>query len=111
MLPRQRVKTVTHAVELLNFVQNCIRVHEICGFPEEPRDKRTSDGPTCVGKTQKGFAVYLQVRNPHERHQDALSVHLVFGLAAPTRVSPAPAAEQKQNQQNNQYGFHVVPHL
>jgi hypothetical protein len=25
-----------------------------------------------------------------------------IGLAAPTRVSPAPAAEQKQNQENNQ---------
>jgi hypothetical protein len=32
----------------------------------------------------------------------------VIGLAAPTRVSPAPAAEQKHHQQNNQYGFHVV---
>jgi hypothetical protein len=36
--------------------------------------------------------------------QDALSVHRVFGLAAPTRVSPAPAAEQKQHQENDQYG-------
>src|SRR5450756_613200 len=93
MLLRQRVKTVTHAVELLNFVQNCIRVHEICGFPEKPRDERTSDGPTCVGKTQKGFAVYLQVRNPHERHQDALSVHRV-----PTRANesiPSPRHRAK----------------
>jgi hypothetical protein len=32
-------------------------------------------------------------------------------LAAPTTVSPAPAAEQKQHQKNNQYGFHVVPRL
>jgi hypothetical protein len=27
-------------------------------------------------------------------------------LAAPTRVSPAPATEQKQHHKNNQYGFH-----
>jgi hypothetical protein len=27
-------------------------------------------------------------------------------LAMPTRVSPAPAAEQKQHQKNDQYGFH-----
>ena len=38
-------------------------------------------------------------------------VHPVIALAAPTRVSPAPATEQKQHQKNNQYGFHVVPHL
>jgi hypothetical protein len=30
----------------------------------------------------------------------------VIALAAPTRVSPAPATEQKQHQKNNQYGFH-----
>jgi hypothetical protein len=29
-----------------------------------------------------------------------------FALVAPTRVSPASAAEQKQHYQNNQYGFH-----
>jgi hypothetical protein len=28
----------------------------------------------------------------------------VIALAAPTRVSPAPAAEQKQHHKNNQYG-------
>jgi hypothetical protein len=55
MLFRQRVKTVTHVVELLNFVQNCIRVHEICGFPEKPRDEKTSDGPIHVlEKLKKG---------------------------------------------------------
>jgi hypothetical protein len=32
-------------------------------------------------------------------------------LAAPTRVAPAPATEQKQHQENNQYGFHVVTSL
>lgn len=32
-------------------------------------------------------------------------------LAAPATVSPAPAAEQKQHQKNNQYSFHVVPRL
>jgi hypothetical protein len=29
-------------------------------------------------------------------------------LAAPTRISPAPAADQKQHHKNNQYGFHLV---
>jgi hypothetical protein len=38
-------------------------------------------------------------------------VHPAIALAAPTRVSPAPATEQKQHHKNNQYGFHVVPHL
>jgi len=37
-----------------------------------------------------------------------LSVRGVL-LAAPTRVSPAPATEQKQKNKNNQYGFHVIP--
>jgi hypothetical protein len=64
-----------------------------------------------VGNTQKEFAAYLQVRNPDERHQDALSVPRVLGLTAPTRVSPAPATEQKQHHQNNQYGFHCCTSL
>ena len=34
MLLRQRVQTVTHVVELLNFVQNRNRIHEVHGFPE-----------------------------------------------------------------------------
>jgi len=37
MLPCQRVKTVTHIVELLNFVQNRIRMHAIRGFQESLR--------------------------------------------------------------------------
>ena len=32
MLFRQRVKTVTHLVELLNFVQDRIRMHGVHGF-------------------------------------------------------------------------------
>jgi hypothetical protein len=43
VLLRQRVKTITHVVQLLNFVQNRIRVHEICDFPETPREGTTSD--------------------------------------------------------------------
>jgi hypothetical protein len=31
-------------------------------------------------------------------------------LAAPTTVSPTAATEQEHYQQNDQYGFHVVPH-
>jgi hypothetical protein len=37
MLPRQRVKTVTHIVELLNFVQDRIRMHGVRGFLESLR--------------------------------------------------------------------------
>jgi hypothetical protein len=36
-LPRQRVKTVTHVVELPNFVQDRIRMHGVHGFPENLR--------------------------------------------------------------------------
>jgi hypothetical protein len=36
-LVRQRVKTVTHVVELLNFVQNRTRMHGVRGFPENLR--------------------------------------------------------------------------
>jgi len=32
-------------------------------------------------------------------------------LAAPARVAPTAATEQKHYQQNDQYGFHVVPHF
>ena len=34
MLLRQRVETVTNAVELLSFVQDRIRMHGVRGFPE-----------------------------------------------------------------------------
>jgi hypothetical protein len=37
MLFRQRAKTFTHAVELLNFVQDRIRMHRVHGFPENLR--------------------------------------------------------------------------
>jgi hypothetical protein len=32
-------------------------------------------------------------------------------LAAPTGISPAPATEQKQHQDNDQDSYHVAPHL
>jgi hypothetical protein len=35
----------------------------------------------------------------------------VITLAAPTTVSPTTATEQKHHQQNDQYGFHLVPHV
>jgi len=43
MLFRQRVKTVTHVVELLNFVQDRIRMHGMHGF----LDSLTARGGTC----------------------------------------------------------------
>jgi hypothetical protein len=101
MLLRQRVKTITHVVELLNFVQNRIRVHEICDFPETLREERTSDAFTYVGETQKGLAVCLHIRNLMNPNRASLSVHRVFALTAPAGVSPAPATEQKYHQENN----------
>jgi hypothetical protein len=44
-----------------------------------------------------------------KRHGHALVS--VIALAAPTTVSPTTATEQKHHQQNDQYGFHLVPHL
>ena len=40
MLFRQQVKTVAHAVELLNFVQDRTRMHGVRGFPENLIMKR-----------------------------------------------------------------------
>ena len=37
MLLRQKVKTVTHIVELLNFVQDRTVMHGVRGFPESVR--------------------------------------------------------------------------
>jgi hypothetical protein len=39
--------------------------------------------------------------------KQGLCAHPVVALTAPTTISPAPATEQKQHQENNQYGFHV----
>ena len=40
MLPRQRVKTVTQIVELLNFVQDRIRAHGVRAFSEKPKESK-----------------------------------------------------------------------
>jgi hypothetical protein len=37
MLPRERVETVAHAVELLTFVQDRIGMHGYAAFAEYPR--------------------------------------------------------------------------
>jgi hypothetical protein len=47
--------------------------------------------------------------NTIKQHIHAFILRIALG--APTRVSPAAAAEQKQHYKNNQYGSHVVPHL
>ena len=46
MFLRQQVKTVTHIVELLNFVQDRIRIHGVRGFPENLRGTNASGGLT-----------------------------------------------------------------
>ena len=48
------------------------------------------------------------LQNRIKQHSQAF---WVIALAAPTRVSPAPATEQKQHHQNNQYGFHCCTSL
>jgi len=44
MLFCQRVKTDTHVVELLNFVQDRIRMHGVRGFLRKPQREKASDG-------------------------------------------------------------------
>jgi hypothetical protein len=43
-LVRQRIKTVTHVVELLNFVQDRIRMHEVRGFIRKPKGRKLQMG-------------------------------------------------------------------
>ena len=93
---RQRVKTVTHVVELLNLVQNRIRVHEICDFPETLEKGGLQVGSHMLDKFKKRVRSLSPISGTlMNANQEALSVHRVFALAAPTRVSPAPATEQK----------------
>jgi hypothetical protein len=44
MLLRQRVKTVTHVVELLYFVQDRIRMHRVRGFLRKPKERKLQMG-------------------------------------------------------------------
>ena len=44
MLLRQRVKAVTHVVELLNFLQDRIRMHGVRGFLRKPKERRLQMG-------------------------------------------------------------------
>ncbi len=44
MLLCQRVKTVTHVVELLNFVQDLIRMHGVRGFLRKPKERKLQMG-------------------------------------------------------------------
>jgi len=44
MLFCQRVETVTHIVELLNFVQDRIRMHRARGFLRKPKERKLQMG-------------------------------------------------------------------
>jgi hypothetical protein len=44
MLLGQQVKTVTHVVELLSFVQDGTRMHGVHGFPESLRRQKLQMG-------------------------------------------------------------------
>ncbi len=107
MLPRQRVKTVTHAVELLNFMQDRIRMHGYAAFLRTLTREHFM-WTDLVQDLKEDSRDYFH-SNPQRHRLGAAwpSVHPVTALAAPTRVSPAPATEQKYHQKNNQYGFHV----
>jgi hypothetical protein len=62
---------------------------------------------------KEGSWICPHIGNPHHKQQGSSSVggvHAAIRLAAPTRVAPAPTAEQKQDYKNNQYGRHGVPH-
>jgi hypothetical protein len=78
-----------------------------CGLPEKPREEKNF-------RTLKEGSRSISISGtPHRplKGSSALSVHPVFALTAVPGVSPAPATEQKQHQENNQYGFHVVTSL
>src|SRR5580698_10472577 len=113
MLLRQRVKAVTHVIELLNFVQDCIRVHEMCGFPRRLEKRGTSDGTHSDGphrfvKLEKGFAVCL--RNPQkdqQQDQAALSVHPVSASCANENI-PSPRHRAKTTPQEQPIRFPLL---
>ena len=65
-----------------------------------------------LGNLTEGSGVRLRYFEPLIKPKiESISVSgihpLGIALAAPTRVSPAAATEQKHYQKNNQYGFHV----
>jgi hypothetical protein len=51
------------------------------------------------------------INEPADQYQEADNVYPERhkALPAPTRISPAPATEQKQHQKNNQQGRHFTP--
>ncbi len=55
MLFRQRVKTVTHVVELPNFVQDRIRMHGVHGFLESLRAEEKKRGEPDPRNRRKLF--------------------------------------------------------
>ena len=54
MLLSQRVKTVTHAVELRDFVQNCIRAVKFAAFLRSPETRGIQMGPHVWETLKKG---------------------------------------------------------
>jgi hypothetical protein len=53
MQSRECIKTVTHTVELLNFVQDRTRIHGVRGFLESLREE-TSDAMLSSGDLKEG---------------------------------------------------------
>jgi len=109
---RQRVKASAHVAELPSFAQNRTGMHWIRSFLRT-QEKRASDRLTSFRVFEGGVLDLPEIRtppqNPANVHAAWYCVQLVGrDLAAPARVSPAPATEQKQHHENNQYGFHFV---
>jgi hypothetical protein len=114
MLFRQRIKAFAHVVELPSFAQDRTGMHWIPSFLRTQK-KKASHGLTWFRAFEGGVLADLPPdSNSPSKSSKCASVHGVGSsarrrdLAAPTTVSPAPATEQKQHQENNQYGFHFV---
>ena len=105
---RQRVKAVTHVVQLLNFVQDRpFGSMRFATLLKGLRIERTSDeqmNTRKFEKLEKGFAVYL--RNPHKNKQDqaTLSMHPVCANCANESIpNPRHRAKTAPQEQSTQF--------
>jgi len=104
MLFRQLGKTVTHVVESPSFVQDRNRRHRIHGFPENMSRENFRQADLNYFREPEGDilgvsrsrAFLINTANTIERHGHAF-IPSSCDLAAPARVTPAPATEQQQH--------------
>ena len=112
MLFRQRVKPVTHVVWVLNFVQDRIRVHEICDFPEKPREERNFQmAHVVLEDLKKGSRSITGTLINAKETGVALSVYPVCVSCANESIpSPRHRAKTAPPEQLIRFPY-VVPHL